>query len=278
MILRTALRSDKPYLASLIHFERFVHRHLDWRSILDWVDRSPFIILEENGKIEAALACPEDPPEVSWIRLFVVAAQKQPQDVWECLWEAAWETVKQTSSLGVVAAIPLAGWFQSLLIQSKFRQTNEVVVLSWTSSNSANDFDSSFTNIRPMTMDDLESVTMLDHLAFQIPWQVSYDGLMAGFLQSAVASVAMRDDEIIGYQISTATIRGGHLARLAVSPRYQNQGVGLALVRDIQKQFLQQGITTVTVNTQANNYASLRLYQKTGFSRTGESFPLFQYP
>jgi RimJ/RimL family protein N-acetyltransferase len=37
-------------------------------------------------------------------------------------------------------------------------------------------------------------------------------------------------------------------------------------------------LNRLSVNTQSDNDASLALYQKMGFTRTGESFPVLVYP
>jgi ribosomal protein S18 acetylase RimI-like enzyme len=71
---------------------------------------------------------------------------------------------------------------------------------------------------------------------------------------------------------------GGHLARLAVSPDFQGLGVGYNLLFDLLKQFQRRGARCVTVNTQHDNYASLALYQKVGFTPTGETYPIYQLP
>ncbi|MDH3945014.1 MAG: hypothetical protein OEV06_13050, partial [Anaerolineae bacterium] len=56
MAVREALQSDRRQLTNLLHFETYVHRHLDWRPPLDWIGYSPFLLLEQADKIEAALA------------------------------------------------------------------------------------------------------------------------------------------------------------------------------------------------------------------------------
>ena len=71
--VRLAQEKDRRHLANLIHFSNSVHRHLDWRSPLDWIGYQPYIVAEREGCILAALACPPDPPEVAWIRLLAVA-------------------------------------------------------------------------------------------------------------------------------------------------------------------------------------------------------------
>jgi ribosomal protein S18 acetylase RimI-like enzyme len=128
-----------------------------------------------------------------------------------------------------------------------------------------------------MNYDDLPNVKALDAEAFGPIWQQSMDTLEIAFQQASVATVAEdQDGGIIGYQISTASSGGGHLARLAVHPRFQRQGVGYSLVRDMVAQFYRRGALQVTVNTQLENLASLALYQKAGFQRTGEVYPVFE--
>ena len=82
---------------------------------------------------------------------------------------------------------------------------------------------------------------------------------------------------LVGYQISTASPLGGHLARLAVCPEQQCKGIGYSLVVDTLSQFNRRGAQRVTVNTQQDNLASLSLYKKAGFRETREQYPVYQY-
>jgi ribosomal protein S18 acetylase RimI-like enzyme len=131
--------------------------------------------------------------------------------------------------------------------------------------------------IRAMSIADLIGVEKVDLESFDPIWQNSRENLEIAFRQAAVASVVEEAGEIIGYQISTATPMGGHLARLAVTPMSQGKGVGYALLLDTLEQFEQRGAQSVTVNTQQDNLISLSLYKKAGFERTGEEYPVYQY-
>jgi ribosomal protein S18 acetylase RimI-like enzyme len=82
---------------------------------------------------------------------------------------------------------------------------------------------------------------------------------------------------IVGYQMSTLNPMGGHLARLAVKPEFQGKGVGYGLVSDMLRQFQRKGALRVTVNTQQDNSASLYLYEKSGFRKTNEIYPVYQF-
>jgi len=278
--VRTASPNDRQKLANLIHFEVFVHRHLDWRPPLDWIGSHPYLIAEQRGNIIAALACPPDPPEVAWIRVFGAASNISVERAWHALWPEALAMLNEDSHISWAAAIPLQHWFRNLLDRSDFEQTHSIVMLSWENANDSPENGNSRADItlRPMNLDDLGVVEAIDVASFVPVWQNSKPSLELAFRQAAFATIAEQHGKPVGYQISTATPIGGHLARLAVLPSYQGRGIGYALVRDLLSQFARRGAQTVTVNTQQNNDASLSLYLKAGFHFTGEEYPIYQYP
>jgi ribosomal-protein-alanine N-acetyltransferase len=134
------------------------------------------------------------------------------------------------------------------------------------------------TNIRPMKLNDLPVIEKVDQEAFDALWQNSPSSLEIAFRQAAIATVVEHDQQVVGYQISTATQLGGHLARLAILPGFQGKGYGTLLLNHLLIHFERRGALQVTVNTQEDNYASLSLYRRAGFNPTGESFPVYQYP
>jgi ribosomal protein S18 acetylase RimI-like enzyme len=275
---RNASLSDRHKLANLIHFELHVHRHLDWRPPLDWLGNEPFLIAEEYGNPLAALACPPDPPSVAWIRLFAFTSRIPQQAAWDILWPEAQNQLTLRSQTINVAAIPLHAWFEDLLVANGFEEINRVIMLAWHPQKDFPEDKTTDFNIRPMNLDDLAAVEAIDAAAFGSVWQNSLGSLEIAFRQASVATVVEEEGCLIAYQISTATPMGGHLARLAVRPEYQGNGIGKALVRDMLSQFYRRGAQTVSVNTQEDNHASISLYQKAGFNLTGEEYPLYQFP
>jgi ribosomal protein S18 acetylase RimI-like enzyme len=278
LTVRPVKEDDLQRLASLIHYEAHVHRHLDWRAPLDWVGYHPYLVAEHNGGIVAALACPPDPPGVAWIRLFAASTDISLRLAWDELWDAACDRLLNIGGATSIAAIPLHNWFRTLLEKSGFVRTYNVVVLSWKPplSRPLVEISPDWT-IRTMMASDLEAVEVVDVDAFSLIWQNSLSSLEVAFRQAAVATVAERGGKIVGYQISTATPMGGHLARLAVRPEFQGLGIGNGLLTDLLMQFEQRGAHSVTVNTQQDNLVSLSLYEKAGFKRIGEEYPVYQY-
>jgi ribosomal protein S18 acetylase RimI-like enzyme len=128
-----------------------------------------------------------------------------------------------------------------------------------------------------MMLEDLRVIEKIDHDAFGMVWNNSLESLELAFQQSSLATVAESGNEIVGYQCSTSSSMGGHLARLAVKTSMQGNGIGYQLLHQVLSQFSSQGVKHVTVNTQQNNTASLALYLKAGFALTGESYRVYQH-
>jgi ribosomal protein S18 acetylase RimI-like enzyme len=274
--IRTAIPSDRSRLANLIHFGAYIHQHLDWKPPLDWIGNKPYLLVEREGDLFATLACPPDLPEITWIRLFAVNTLINVGQAWELLWEAANDELSQIGKIRV-AAISLQSWFNELLEESEFEHSDNVIVLMWERTTPFPKPDPVNITIRPMIPEDLEIIEKIDHEAFGPIWKNSLESLELAFQQSSLASVAERGGEIVGYQYSTSSAMGGHLARLAVKTSMQGKGIGYLLVHQVLSQFSKQGFRHVTVNTQEKNFASLGLYSKAGFSITGESYRVYQH-
>lgn len=273
--VRPVIEADRQHLANLIHFETLIHRHLDWRPALDWIGYQPYLLAEQDNSLLASLACPPDPPNVAWIHLFAVSSKITPSQAWDKLWPSARSQLVNDFQVYTVAVIPLQRWFRNLVEQSDFELSHNVVVLECEYGQMPPERLSSQIKIRTMTEADLTTVQEIDESAFSSIWRNSYDSLALAFRQSSVATVAEIAENMVGYQISTATAMGGHLARLAVRPEVQGQGFGYDIVRDLLNQFWTRGAHSVTVNTQNDNVTSLSLYKKAGFELTGEEYPVY---
>jgi ribosomal-protein-alanine N-acetyltransferase len=275
-ITRSADPEDLSRLANLVHFEVFVHRHLDYRPPLDWIGYTPFLVLEQASRIEAALACPPDPAAIAWIRLFAASTQIPVTAAWDALWSEAYTQLLDDHKILQTAAIPLYGWFEALLKRNHFQKIHSIVMLSWDNPSLPETPSNTTVTVRSMTLDDLVDVEFIDSASFSLVWQNSRKYLGIAFHQAAVATVAEYEGRLVGYQISTSTPIGGHLARLAVLPNVQGKGIGYALLYNLLSQYARRGLRTITVNTQKDNLASLSLYHRAGFQLTGEEYPIYQ--
>jgi len=276
--VRHAVDRDHDQISNLIFYESNNHRHLDWHSPLEWIGSPNYWVREEDGQVTAALACPEDPPRVAWIRFFGHYQYLSAVQAWSSLWEAARSEITRANRQTVIAAIVVKQWFQSILLSNGFELKQNIVLLELKHENIRSFSAPQGIRIRPMQDADMPVVAEVDLAAFGQFWHNTQNALQRACLQCASATVAEDDSGVIGYQLSTKNPLGAHLARLGVRPEAQGRGVGSALVSHLIQTFDTSQLSRLSVNTQSDNIASLSLYQKLGFVRTGEHFPVFVYP
>lgn len=274
--IRPALAKDHQDIANLIFFERHVHRHLDWRHPTDWLGSPFYWVLEKNSRIVAVLACPQDKKDVIWLRLFAHAARIPALEAWDILWENAKKELAEEGDVKV-ASISLKGWMKNLLQLSGFVQDEQILMLSWAKEREPEWSLPEGVTIRSMTEADLSQVAEVDAAAFKPLWQNLPPMLEQAYSQAVVATVAVATEGIIGYQISTHSPFGAHLARLAIHPKIQRRGIASAILGDLLKKLLKKNIKQLSVNTQSKNKRSIALYTKNGFKPTEEEYPLFTF-
>ena len=274
LAIRQAGLGDSARLASFLSFRSQIHRHLDWRTALDWLGSQPFLLAEYENELLAAYASPPDPPDFAWIRLFTAATELSPMRVWSMFLERAMADLSGSPNVKL-AALALQSWFEELLIRSHFSTNQAIVVLEWESILPPPRSLRSDAAIRSMAPADLVAVAQVDQQSFEPLWQNSFESINRAFKQSALSSVVELEGRIIGYQISTGSSISGHLARLAVLPAFQGQGIGYALVARLLSDFSRRGVWHVSVNTQSDNIASLALYTHMGFRPNGDEFPVY---
>ncbi len=275
--VRQAKPQDRFPLKQWLEQSAIYHHHLDWRPPLDWLGHPFWWILEQDTHPIAALACPDDPPEIAWLRLFAYSREISAVRAWKALWAQAHESLIIFKPQ--VAAIALETWMEQLLREAHFHILQRVVVLQWQGYDvyiSEEPRKAHFV-IRSMRPEDLSAVAQVDWQAFPAPWRYSLSSLRHALHQALLATVLELDGQILGYQITTGNAFGAHLARLAIHPKVQGQGWGRKLIEHLIGFLRARHIQKLTVNTQHDNRASLSLYRRMGFERTGEEYPVYGY-
>lgn len=277
-ILRQADQADDFQLRRLLQRKSFVHRHLDWHPPLYWLGKQPFYLQElEEGGLLSALACPPDSSGLIWIRLFATAPGYPPQRAWKGLWPEVRTWLRKHQPGAEIHSLAVNQELVAILRKADFQQISQVVSLVWDVNTARWPKTRKDVVIRRMTPADLPRVAEIDRDAFQPLWRNTLDELQSALSVSFYATVGLIADQIMGYQISTANPQGGHLARLAVDPAYQGEGIAIKILDDLLESATQRGMVEVSVNTQRENQRSLALYQKFGFSLSEEAYPVLSY-
>ncbi|HEX2173083.1 MAG TPA: GNAT family N-acetyltransferase [Dehalococcoidia bacterium] len=130
--------------------------------------------------------------------------------------------------------------------------------------------------IRDVTAADLPEVVEIDRLSFDWLWQESEESLRSYLEEPGrLFWLAEADGQIAGYLAANFRARAANFDRLGVRPTLGGRGVGRGLLTAALAHFRRLGMTELTLNTQAGNERSRRLYQRVGFVPIGEPRPLY---
>ncbi|PJF21465.1 MAG: hypothetical protein CUN56_10970 [Phototrophicales bacterium] len=268
-------RQYKRAISDLLFYSHFSQVHLDWHDPDQWLDQNETLTVTawHHEKLVGVMGASAPFHNTSWLRVLAVQNQIDPKDVIPALWEY----LKPSLSAELITCLAVERWVQSLLPHIGFGYYDEIITLRRTGFDLPKRPPISGLIIRPLEHQDLNTVCHIDTQAFPPPWQMSYDEIRQARRIAVISTIALLDDIPVGYQMSTLHQQSGHLARLAVLPEMQGKGIGAMLLSDLIMRFLKKQIRSLTVNTQATNHKSQRLYQTYGFQRTGYDLPVWLY-
>jgi ribosomal protein S18 acetylase RimI-like enzyme len=266
---------DFPTMRAFFNSPIHLHQHLDWHTPNERLHFTPFWIAERNHSILGAFCSPIIKHQISWIQLFAIKKMISQPKAWQSLYNAFVEYCHENEKSIQVFSLAYYPWYVKLLENAGFQPAYSIVTLE---NEGIYLPDFRFTTndyaLVPMTLENFPLVHQLDILAFDLPWQMTDAALLKAFRSSIYATMVTHDDQIIGYQITTEGDNTLHLARIAVHPQFQNQGIAGYLIHDLVLFMKRFHFKCLSVNTQSNNHASLALYRKMGFFKTGSSIPV----
>jgi ribosomal protein S18 acetylase RimI-like enzyme len=281
MMIRAAEQSDAALLTRLLRETIYQHIHPDWRLPVDLLGDPGFLLLYEEDETDrrqqsllAALAITADPPPTAWVRVAIARQDQPPGDRLALLWERLLPTL-------TAAGIIQVGWFavekwaEEWLPRLGFQVGYQVETykkaglalpdLSWPQG----------VEIRPAEESDLPAVAALDEAAFEPLWRYSAAGLTRAWQSALSFDLAFYDGRLAGFQFSEQYDNVAHLSRMAVHPDFQGQGIGRALLRHTLEGYRAHNVELATLNTQADNWPSKKLYRKFAFQPAPPSFAVW---
>ncbi|HLV44537.1 MAG TPA: GNAT family N-acetyltransferase, partial [Aggregatilineales bacterium] len=180
------------------------------------------------------------------------------------------------AGIGQVGLVVINPWVTDFITRWGFRETNAVVTMQRRSGPIPAAPEPPLVLREVRSAGELAEIAWLDAQAFGPLWQYDRDTLAAARREAATFTRLERDGQLLGYELSTRHVGSAHLARLAVLPGEQGQGLGGLLVGHMLRFFEARGIHLITVNTQEDNIRSQRLYKRLGFEFTGHRAPVWE--
>lgn len=131
--------------------------------------------------------------------------------------------------------------------------------------------------LRPAGPEDIPAIHAIERASFGDPWTPASFAQM--FEQPRVlATVALRDDDLIGYCIAWQIADEAEVVNVAVRADQRGLGVGGALLDDLIGRVGQAGGATIYLEVRESNSAAQALYRSRGFETAGRRVAYYQHP
>ncbi len=130
-----------------------------------------------------------------------------------------------------------------------------------------NTAEESSTNIRQMTMSDLDQIMALERLSFPTPWT---KGMFIDVLSSGLGALVLEQGErIAAYVIFYMAATEGHVMNVAVDPQARRKHLATRLLAHTFGLLREKGITECYLEVREGNLGAQRLYGNFGFEVIG---------
>ena len=262
-------REYQQHVLNFIRTQRRVQQHLDWRPLRDWLrDDDSFIFMSLSPEGLRGLVAFSRPVDgTAWLRLIGIHNQAST-DIFQDLIRAARFDLEK---IGVqrLLVLDMQPWLAPILALNSFERIHHLVHLRRAAGriNQKPAIKIVRANYRQIPL-----VVPIDHAAFNGAWRMDATDFSSAMSYASHFTMALQDQQPVGYQLSTSYSDGIHLARLAVMPEMMGQGIGSELVIELINKFPRQSIT---VNTQSTNTTARRLYERLGFEKEDIITPIW---
>lgn len=132
------------------------------------------------------------------------------------------------------------------------------------------------TQLRAMTVADLETVLAIENLAYPFPWTRGNftDSIAAGYRAQMLLPAATRRAErgaqpCLGYYVAMPGFEEMHLLNITVHPDHQGQGLARQMLAELASSSLAQRRSTLWLEVRQSNERAQRLYRQWGFLTVG---------
>jgi ribosomal protein S18 acetylase RimI-like enzyme len=263
-----------PAVTGLLRSTRYTHLHVDWFTLDEWLGTGAFVGLERRDRLSAFLAAGADPLPAAWIRGMAMATDLDVASALRLLMDPVTARLRADGAREL-AAMTIHDWPAAVLPALGFEIVTEVVTMVQVDDRLPHLAAVPNLTLRQAREEDMPALARIEAAAFAPIWRYSAAGLRRALSQCLTFDVAVIDGELVGFQCSTASRRGAHLARMTVAPAFQARGVGSALLARALDDYRRQRLLDVSLNTQIDNIVSQRLYARFGFRLTEERVPVW---
>ena len=119
-------------------------------------------------------------------------------------------------------------------------------------------------SFKKATSQDVDAILAIEERVFSTPW--SQKKLLDSFSNpNTHVQLILHNEQITGYLITLDSLDFSDILTLAITPEFQQQGLGCKLLDDLQQRLKPCNIHTILLEVRVSNVAAICFYQKYGF-------------
>ena len=135
--------------------------------------------------------------------------------------------------------------------------------------------------IRAMTEADLDAVLAIAAAlptAPHWPREAYAAALESEAWPQRVALVAESAGSLVGFAVAVLVAGEGEIESIAVAPGWQRRGIGMALLRELQRVLAASGALAIVLEVRESNRAAASMYAQAGFHEVGRREGYYRDP
>ena len=131
--------------------------------------------------------------------------------------------------------------------------------------------------VRNMQLSDAGEIARLEKCAFSDAW--TEKGILDTFhQQQAFVVVGEMNEKVVGYCIMYYVLDEGEIARIAVDDTCKRQGVGRAILNQVECVCKEKAITRILLDVRESNETARAFYRDYGFAEDGIRKNFYEMP
>lgn len=131
--------------------------------------------------------------------------------------------------------------------------------------------------IREMKEEDLDQVEAIEKEIFSLPWSKKSFHDACSHSEN-IYLVCADEDKIAGYCGLWTVFGEGNITNMAVSADYRRQGIGKALMQEMEKRGQQIDVSVFFLEVRESNEAAKKLYEQMGYREIGKRKRFYERP
>lgn len=284
-IARLAGPTDRPVLAGLIANTWRRHGILAVEEQVALLNNGlsvfAFDHYEAMGFLGLAPRIPVGNPPEQWaeVAMLIVASGQSLGQTVRLLTETALDALRRQGVTGL-ACLAADRWVREALSEVGFLETDQVLTYTRPGRKPLSAAaEPEPANLRRATPADVGTILAINAAAFAPFWRYDTATTTSWLLTADHARIAEVAGRPAGFALTANANRDEYaqLMRVAVHPSYRGHGIGRQLVADAIRFVQECNAPGLTLNTQASNTVSRRLYESLGFHLAGASLTVMMY-